>query len=184
MKHRLLALGVIALAALAFASDEPKPGQEWTEDKAAQNSSKMMPIRVTRAGGGPGKGGYARNYYLDLPRDKVRVTEEDSNIATSVRVNDTLGLELQKDPKGLPSAVSVVMNKTAYHDLDCDGVWDAWDDMRDGNLKRFISHKGQWVQVCDFVGSFFNGAREVLSLDRKTKYAWDGKVWNARPPKR
>jgi hypothetical protein len=179
MKHRLLAVGVVALAAIAFAfaDDKPKLGPEWTEDKQAQNFFKMMQIKVTRSAGGN-----ARNYYLDLEHDKVRVVDTDDNIATSVSVNNSAGLEVRKDPKGAPSVVSVNVNKCTYHDMNCDGVWDAWDDARDGR-KRYIRLNDRWVQVGDFIGGFSNGVREVKSLDRKTEYIWDGKAWDSRAPK-
>lgn len=179
MRHAIFVIGAIALATIAVAAAPPKLGPEWTEDKEAQNYFKMTPIRVTRSAGGN-----TRNYHLDLEHDKVRVTDTDGNIATGVTVSGTVGLDVRKDSKGRPGSVSAVINKSTYHDLDCDGVWDAWDDSRNGDHRRSIWCNGAWVRVCDFLGGFDNGVRAVLSLDRQTEYVWDGKAWQGRPANR
>jgi len=177
MKYCLFALCAATLAAVAFAADKPKLGPEWTEDKLSQSYFKTMKILVTRSGGGN-----ARNYHLDLEHDKVRVADSDGNIATDVFLNDKFNLELRKDPKGKPSSVTVRIDKWVYHDLNCDGEWDARSDGRTVTPNRFIWLNDQWVQVTYHHGRFGTGG-EVNFFDGKTKYLWDGKVWTVKPAK-
>lgn len=182
MRRSLLTFGVITLVAVAVAADPPKKlGPEWTEDKETKEFFKMMQIKTVRSAGGN-----ARNYYLDLEHDKVWVTDSDENIATSVHLNQTLSLRMRKDPKGATSNVTAIMNRCVHYDLNCDGAWDAWYDRRDGADKLYILHDGRWVRVIDVYGSFRAQGNDkvVATPDLKTDYAWDGKVWNAKPSKR
>ncbi len=178
MKRCLFALGVFALVAVAVAADPPKKlGPEWTYDKEAQHYFKMMQIKSVRSGAG-GVG----NYYLDLEHDKVWVSDSDDNIATSVHLNQTLSLEVRKDPKGVSSGITADVNGCLYRDLNCDGAWDTWYDRRDGASKLCILYDNQWIQVRYFRGQITNGTG-LFSLDKKTTYTWNGKVWNAQPAK-
>jgi hypothetical protein len=174
MNYRLLTLGAVALAAVAIAADPPKLGPEWTYDKEMKEYKKTMPIKVTR----PSAGLSGQGYHLDLQHDKVVVNDTDDNIATEVRVNDTMSLYIRKEAKGGPGRVTVVVNKCAYTDLDGDGVWDAMGDGRAASSKFFIRRDGEWVQVCDSKGGVGDGP--ALSADRKTEYTWDGKAWTSR----
>lgn len=177
MRYSHLAVVALAMVAVvvAVAADPPKPGPEWTYDKKMQHYVKTMPIKVSRSGGGNTQG-----YYLDLRNDKVLAYDTDENIVTGVRVNDTMNLEIRKHPKGGPGRVSLVMNKCAYHDLDRDGVWDAWCDGRGDPHRCFIRRDGAWVEVCDSKGGLVGDGPE-LSIDRRTEYTWDGKEWKRRP---
>lgn len=179
MRYTVLAVGAVGLAVVVavVAAEPPKLGPEWTYDKEMKQYEKTMPIKVTRSGGGN-----TRGYYLNLEYDKVMVHDTDGNIATGVRINDTIHLDIRKDPKGGPGKVTFGTNKCSHHDLDGDGVWDAWSDSRGAYTKCFIRHDGGWVQVGDSKSGFGDGP--ALSLDRKTEYTWDGRAWTSRPANR
>src|SRR5688572_10456459 len=117
MRYSLLAVGAVASVSVAVAvvvaADPPKLGAEWSYDKEMQEYRKTMPIKVTR----PAAGVSDQNYHLELRHDKFVIGDTDENTSTGVRVNDTINLELRKNPKGGPGKVTVVMNKCAYLDL-------------------------------------------------------------------
>lgn len=108
----------------------------------------------------------------------MRAFDADNNTTTSVTLNDTLSLEIQKKPKGGPSKVEVVVNKCGYVDLDGDGVWDGWGDARGSSIMRYMRRDGAWVRVRLTRGGYGTGPE--LSLDEKTEYTWDGKEWTSR----
>jgi hypothetical protein len=174
MRRPILVVAVAALAAVAVAADPPKLGPEWTYDKEMKEYTKKLQIKVTRSAGGNVQG-----YHLDLRDDKVVVYDTDGNIASGVTINGTISLDVRKGPKGSPGSVSFGGNGSSYHDIDGDGVWDAWSDARGWPRKRHIWRDGGWVQVCDSKAGFGDGPE--LSLDRKTEYVWDGKKWTSRP---
>lgn len=172
MKRGGFAIAVIALAAVAFADDKPKMELGQTVEEEVKGRSFKLRVRTLQTALGN-----SRNYYLDLEHDKVLVSDSDVNNSTIVNVNHTLGLEVRKAPEGVPSRVTATVNKCVYHDLNCDGEWDAWYDGRADKFVRYIRHNDQWVPVCNKIGDLF---RTELSFDRKTEYVWDGKVWQAK----
>jgi hypothetical protein len=178
MRYPLLAIGAAASVAVivAVAADPPKLGPEWTYDKEMKEYKKTMSTKVTRSGGGNTQG-----YYLDLRHDKVLAYDTDENISTGVRVNDTINLEIRRNPKGGPDTISVGINKCGYADLDGDGIWDGFCDSRGDSRRIYIRHDGAWVPVCDSKGGF---TIPQLSFDGKTEYTWDGKEWVGRPVNR
>jgi hypothetical protein len=130
-----------------------------------------MPIKVTRIGPG-------QSYYVDLQHDKLRAHDADDNSSTSLTVNDTVYVEIERNRKGGPAQISFEANKCGYVDLNGDGVWDGWCDKRGDAKKVFIWRYSGWIQVCDSKAGF---TIPQLSLDRKTEYTWDGKEWKGRP---
>jgi hypothetical protein len=180
MRHALLAFCAAAMltGVVSVAADPPKLGPEWTYDKETTSYKKTIPVKVTRSAGGNVQG-----YYLDLRHDKVLASDTDENMATEVRVNDTIKLEIRKNQKGEPSSVMVVIGKCVYHDLDRDGVWDSLHDNRGGANKNYIRHNGAWVEVCDAKGGLVGPGPE-FSLDGKTEYTWDGTEWKSRSVER
>lgn len=178
MRRSLLALGVFALVAVAVAADPPtKLGPEWTYDKKEQNYFKMMPIKASRS-----SGGNARGYRLELEHDKVHVIDTDDNIVTEVTLNESVNLRVEKDRKGVPSRILVVVGKCGYCDFNGDGIWDAWSDGREGIAgKSYISFNDRWVRIAD--SKLGISSPEQRDYDGKTTYTWDGKAWNARRSK-
>jgi hypothetical protein len=178
MKHCLLAIVAFTVAVTALADDKPKLklGQTLEEEW----KGKFFKISATCFQHAAGN---SRGYALDLEHDKVRVSDSDRNTETLIDLNNKFGMELRKDPKGEPTGVSVRINKWMYHDLNCDGEWDARNDNRDATPKRFIWLNDQWVQVKYHHGRFGVG-NEVSFFDEKTEYQWDGKAWNTKPTKR
>jgi hypothetical protein len=175
MRYSLLVVGAVVLVAVATAADPPKLGPEWTYDEKMKHYKKMMPIKVVRSSAA----GSGQNYYLDLQHDKVLIYDETGdNSYTSLRVNDTVSVEIEKNRKGGPAQTSFEANKCRYVDLNGDGVWDGWYDKRGDARKVFIWRDNAWIPVCDSKAGF---TEPRLSLDRKTEYTWDGKEWKSRP---
>ncbi|HVK14618.1 MAG TPA: hypothetical protein VM597_38120 [Gemmataceae bacterium] len=179
MRYAVPAIGLVVLVAVVLAADPPKLGPEWTYDKEMKQYTKDMVIKVTRSGGGNVQG-----YGLDLRHDKVRAYDTDDNIASGVTINGSMSLELEirKDKKGEPQYIFFFVKKSSYHDLNGDGVWDAWYDSRGVGRIRNIWLDERWVPVEDSKAGFGHGPEQ--SPDRKTEYTWDGKAWTSRPANR
>jgi hypothetical protein len=173
MRYALLAFCAAALltGVVSVAGDPPKLGPEWTYDEKMQEYQKTMSIRVTRIGPG-------QNYYFNLQHDKFRAHDADDNTSTSLTVNDSIHVEVQKGRKGKPDQIEFEANNCRYVDLNGDGVWDGWWDKRGDAIKTFIWRNSAWIEVCDSKAGF---TEPRLSLDRKTEYTWDGKEWKSRP---
>jgi hypothetical protein len=185
MKRCLHPIGLVTLVAIACAANQPKKfGPEWTYDEEERKYFKPMQIKVVR-----NPGGNVRGYHLDLEYDKVWLADTDGNIATSVNLNNSIELKVRKNPKGLPKEIRAVVNGSVHFDLNCDGAWDVWYDLRSGDHRKanfYILLDGSWVLVHDSRGRLRFGDEEssfAASPDGKTEYTWDGKVWNAKPAK-
>ena len=106
MRYALLAFcaAVLVTGVVSVAGDPPKLGAEWSYDKEMRHFKKMMPIEVNR----PSAGLSGQNYHFNLQHDKVLASDSDDNTSTSLRVNDTICLEIRKNPKGGPVQVQPV----------------------------------------------------------------------------
>lgn len=149
--------------------DSPRPN-----DESPPGQRGLLNLIQIRASQSPG--GNARNYYLDLPHDRLWLVDTEGNLETRVVLNDILSMSICKDDKGAPDYVCAGSHGCGYVDLNCDGEWDVWTDARGEIEKWYVWCEGVWKRVRT-TRPFVTELTQVSAYDGSGPYMWNGNRW-------